>query len=202
MSRACTIDECEAQAAGRGLCKKHWARWRTHGDPLVVKKAGIDYSIKGSCTHGTCARPLQAQGLCSMHYSRFRKHGDASIVLPIAGRPLNGEFPSFAAIHKRLHRAKGPARNYTCVDCGGQAAEWSYNQSDSNQVMGRARNSIVPYSLDIDNYDPRCVRCHRIFDKAGEGRVRNEKGQFVTVHAAKYYADDLPGVNVKVKALA
>lgn len=31
----CTVVDCDRRAAGRGLCGKHWSRWRRHGDPLV-----------------------------------------------------------------------------------------------------------------------------------------------------------------------
>lgn len=31
--RACTIPQCGAQRVARGLCGRHYARWRRHGDP-------------------------------------------------------------------------------------------------------------------------------------------------------------------------
>lgn len=34
--RLCSIDGCGAKHAGHGYCKKHLARFRSHGDPLVV----------------------------------------------------------------------------------------------------------------------------------------------------------------------
>ena len=37
--KVCYMDGCEALArGGRGLCKRHWYRWRTHGDPNIVAK--------------------------------------------------------------------------------------------------------------------------------------------------------------------
>lgn len=41
-----------------------------------------------------------------------------------------------------------------------------------------------------------------IGDSLTDAHVWTDDGLVVTVHAAKYYADGLPGVNVKVKALA
>jgi hypothetical protein len=32
----CSVDGCEKPARGRGLCRRHYSRWRRHGDPLVV----------------------------------------------------------------------------------------------------------------------------------------------------------------------
>jgi hypothetical protein len=32
----CSVADCELKAKGRGLCNKHYQRWKKHGDPLVV----------------------------------------------------------------------------------------------------------------------------------------------------------------------
>lgn len=39
---------------------------------------------------------------------------------------------------------------------------WSYNY-EAAEVLVDARTGC-PYSLDLDDYDPRCVPCHRRFD--------------------------------------
>jgi hypothetical protein len=36
--RTCSIDGCGERAVGRGWCGRHYVRWRTHGDPLFLKK--------------------------------------------------------------------------------------------------------------------------------------------------------------------
>ena len=133
------------------------------------------------CSIDGCAKRMHAHKLCPMHLERFKKHGDPLFVNTVTGRPLKGDVPSFAAIHKRLARKRGPARNFDCVDCGGRAAEWSYRGGCPGELKGLVRGSVVPYSTDLDRYVPRCVRCHRIFDKAGEGRTRDEGGRFVSV---------------------
>lgn len=33
----CSIDECASPVSSRGWCKKHYERWRRHGDPEFVK---------------------------------------------------------------------------------------------------------------------------------------------------------------------
>lgn len=35
--RACSVSDCPNAAFARGWCKKHYTRWRVHGDPLFVK---------------------------------------------------------------------------------------------------------------------------------------------------------------------
>ena len=175
----CVIEGCDRRRAGRGWCKMHWHRWRRHGDPTKVLVAGVDFNQKSPCSVEDCDRLAHAHGFCMTHLTRWRKHGDPLFVAPILGRPLVGEVPTFAAIHKRLSRKRGSAREYPCVDCGDRAAEWSYMGGDPNELRGRSGRSVVPYSLDLSLYAPRCVRCHRIFDASWVGRPRSASGSFL-----------------------
>ncbi|MDT0211214.1 hypothetical protein [Curtobacterium sp. BRD11] len=102
--------------------------------------------------------------MCATHDRRVRKTGDPHDRGYLGGRPLIGEHPTWAAIHKRLYRSRGPAKKYTCVDCGRRAQEWSYDGKDDNQLIGRAHGFDLAYSLNLDHYEPRCISCHRIFD--------------------------------------
>lgn len=66
------------------------------------------------------------------------------------------------------------------MDCGRLAAEWSYNNADPDELYystGSGKSPIA-YSLDLTNYDPRCISCHRTFDSAGSKRLRNPDGTF------------------------
>lgn len=36
-SRMCTVEGCPDAVRGRGLCGKHWQRWKEHGDPTFIK---------------------------------------------------------------------------------------------------------------------------------------------------------------------
>jgi len=123
-----------------------------------------------------------------MHYQRWGSHGDPLVVLPLAGRPVQGDFPRYASIHKRLSRARGPARKLACVDCRGAAATWSYDNADPDAVSDMVKGTLIAYSLDMSHYEPRCVSCHRKFDRAADKRSRNALGQFegnpVGVHVA------------------
>lgn len=129
-----------------------------------------------SCSIDGCGRRAHAQTLCTTHYSRLLRRGDALTVLPRDGRPLKGDVPTFGAVHRRLSRSRGPAREYSCVDCGGAAAEWSYDGLDGAELT-TAQGSA--YSLDLARYAPRCVSCHRSFDRAGD-RERDGFGRFTS----------------------
>src|ERR1700760_4080290 len=38
--RTCGLDDCESNVFGRGMCNKHYMRWRRWGDPNVVNGRG------------------------------------------------------------------------------------------------------------------------------------------------------------------
>jgi hypothetical protein len=75
-----------------------------------------------------------------------------------------GKYASYNQMHRRVRVARGSATVQACVDCGGQAAEWSYNNSGIDEVEGQNMTVLCKYSLDANQYDPRCRSCHRTFD--------------------------------------
>lgn len=174
MRAPCRIDDCDKESRGRGLCGTHWLRWRNYGDPAVVKKAGIDFNVAARCQVDDCDRRAHAHGYCTKHLTRWEKYGDPSVVGERLGRPLKGQYPTWAAIHKRLERQRGRASQRACVDCAGPAKEWSYNGSDPGQLVGMFGRSSLAYSLDLTNYDPRCVRCHRVYDLGAQVDVPDD----------------------------
>jgi hypothetical protein len=67
--------------------------------------------------------------------------------------------PSYAVWHKRINKARGPASDYPCADCGERAEDWSTANPSSGDVRVR--------------FQPRCRKCHRSYDGAvGEGNPR------------------------------
>ena len=54
---------CERPAYTRGMCKRHYDRWRTHGDPLKGRN-----EQPATCTQPECGKPSHAFGLCNAHY--------------------------------------------------------------------------------------------------------------------------------------
>ena len=64
--------------------------------------------------------------------------------------------PSDDVLHHRVRKARGPAGNYACIDCGGSAEDWSTVDPSTDDVWVR--------------FQPRCRKCHRRYDGAiGEG---------------------------------
>ena len=75
-------------------------------------------------------------------------------------RPVVG----YRAAHSRVERARGKASSHRCADCPGAAEHWSYDHSDPDEVQGPYQGTWKSYSMDVDRYEPRCVKCHRAFD--------------------------------------
>src|SRR6516225_3430523 len=67
--------------------------------------------------------------------------------------------PSYDVWHHRVNKTRGPASRHACADCGSPAQDWS---------------TVNPSSDDIEiRFQPRCRRCHRVYDGAvGEGNRR------------------------------
>ena len=80
--------------------------------------------------------------------------------------------PNLLTLHKRIHRKYGAASKYPCVDCGTKARDWSLEANN--------------YSDEVEDYRPRCRKCH--IKKDGNSRngvhvwkklKRDERGNFV-----------------------
>jgi len=97
-----------------------------------------------------------------MHYLRLKKRGDADFEFRGDNNPnWTGNDATNTAVHQRIRKERGHARNYSCVDCGGQAAHWSYDHSAKDERYDELKG---PYTVNQDHYDPRCVSCHKKFD--------------------------------------
>lgn len=77
---------------------------------------------------------------------------------------------SYAVVHYRLRFARGRAADQACVDCEGQAREWSltHDAVGRRQLVGvpagEARKEGTWVSDNPMDYEPRCIRCHRSYD--------------------------------------
>lgn len=76
------------------------------------------------------------------------------------------EVVTYAGAHQRLRRLRGSAADYVCVDCGGSAADWSYTGESTDELVDNALSTPLRYSLNLDDYEPRCRSCHLRLDRA------------------------------------
>src|SRR6056300_929953 len=143
---------------GKGMCSMHYQRSLKNGSPYVVWIPTVGCSVDG------CEEKHYGNGLCNKHYMRVWKNGTIETLIKIPGH----EDPSYDTMHKRVMRSRGKASQYSCVDCGEQAYHWSYNHQGeierSGPGVGSQKKYIFTYSTNIEDYDPRCVPCHKQFD--------------------------------------
>lgn len=119
----------------------------------------------------TCGNEMQVQGSnlksgCSKSCGCLRRQRYSSRTF--GGNPnWKGDRIKYATAHQRVYAAKGPASAHACVDCGAQAAEWSYMYGCPREMVTDDNDGSpngLAYSPDPDFYAPRCAPCHRKFD--------------------------------------
>lgn len=78
----CTARDCtNVGRLRRGLCGKHYERWRKHGDPYKVVPGG-PVRIPKACAVDGCDRQTQGRSeWCRLHRARMERYGNP------AGRP-------------------------------------------------------------------------------------------------------------------
>lgn len=69
---------------------------------------------------------------------------------------------SYHAAHTQVSKIRGRARHHQCIECGNPARQWSYDHIDPDELESPTG---LQYSVDPDHYDPRCMTCHRTFDR-------------------------------------
>jgi hypothetical protein len=96
---------------------------------------------------------------CRAWIRRDRRSCSRACGHKLTGAALRAEIPSYDVWHNRVRKARGPASDYQCADCGGRAEDWSTADPSSDDVWVR--------------FQPRCRKCHRRYDGAlGEGSPR------------------------------
>lgn len=151
----CSVEGCDRPRKSRGWCNTHYERWRTNGDVQADDPVRPHALVPVACALDGCERAAAARGLCQSHYDLLRRHGS-----PTA--PKRGDFVGYVAAHTRVWNQRGKASGHLCMDCGERAAHWSLRR-DAVGTLVDARG--YRYSMRTDDYEPRCVRCHSIYDR-------------------------------------
>lgn len=74
-NRTCSVEGCGRELTpphGRGMCGKHYQKWRKYGDPSHVRpvKCGV-----APCAIDGCDGKVKSREWCSKHYTRWVRHG-------------------------------------------------------------------------------------------------------------------------------
>jgi hypothetical protein len=81
-----------------------------------------------------------------------------------ATKPWPEKWITYQAAHMRVKYLRGSASQHVCVDCAGQARDWSYTGGDSGQFYEIIKGSKLAYSTNPEFYVARCKPCHRKHD--------------------------------------
>lgn len=187
--RTCSIEGCPNKHEARGWCSKHYQRFLVTGDPLTVKKPRTNWTnvaaraefIKAGFIPMTTEFPGARNGWVSRCSSCGRESSPAlqNVIrghrcrhcAALANRGEGngwwcGDAVTYGGAHDRVRLHKGSASAHLCIDCGDQAQEWSYSHCGGpNERRGiTSKGCQALYSVNPDDYDPRCKPCHRAFD--------------------------------------
>lgn len=163
----CSVDECDRKPRSRvaEYCEMHYYRLRRNGTletvaprvpdaPCIVEGCGVPaFTIKGECRNHALWRKRNGDYI-------NRNHGS------LHWKWLEPDELTWSAIHQRVRKTFGKAREYDCVDCGKRAAHWSYNHQDPNERLDEVAGYVIPVGTSIEFYEPRCVPCHKRLDLA------------------------------------
>lgn len=167
-SQGCAVDECERDHYARGYCNSHYGHLLRHGTPTPVKEE----------TFCHCGKTAVSRGMCKSHYMRdyYQRNPDKLERLRELSRayvrpdnlPLKPvkEVVTYWQAHKRVSAQRGKPTTHTC-SCGAQAKQWAliHGRGTHEQTI---RGYDLPYSLDVDDYQPMCVPCHKRYDLGRE----------------------------------
>lgn len=152
--RPCSIDGCDKEVLSRGLCSKHYWRWKRTGDPLTARPK-LPNGTYTFCTVEGCEKPHFTGGFCEMHRWRIRYKGEpgpveatnarrpnpAKVPCEVEGcdRPRKGR--RLCHLHsERLRRtgSVGPAQPMKAPKGSGQTVKGGYRRMwspDGRRVM-------------------------------------------------------------------
>lgn len=82
------------------------------------------------------------------------------------GHAILSPSASGQAIHSRLYRAFGYARDYPCIQCGERALDWAYLYTAGDEEI--RVDGQPPWSPHMEDYAPMCRRCHSRFDREND----------------------------------
>lgn len=165
---SCSVEGCLRGVRAKGMCGKHYQRFRTHGAIDNPPKALPPWRV---CSIKSCDQPSRTRngGTCEKHYARYRRTGKYDA--PVFGAWAETQH-GYVARLDRDHPAAAPsgyvyqhrAVLFDAIGAGSHKCHWC-----GREVAWRAEGSrkLVVDHLDGDkkrnepgNLVPSCHRCN------------------------------------------
>lgn len=172
-SAICPVDDCSKAVLRGGFCYAHYMKQWRYGTPTPERPPKyVDITGQRFGTLIVVSRNGK-MWLCRCDCGRERNASTGELNrcndATCGHRPSHrrSDEAGYTAAHQRITMDRGPIKQQHCIDCGGQAAHWSYDHTDPDERIGTKGAALgLPYSLNSDHYAPRCVPCHKSFDLA------------------------------------
>lgn len=152
-----------------------------HRVPAPTLKPAQEFA-PGLCR--CCDREATSRGLCATCYSRASARGVLDDVALESSRTSwlsgpesafwKGNTVDYEGAHTRIRRIRGRASDKPCAEpgCERQAQNWSYDGHCPQERVCPDRGAPYCYHY-RDHYQPRCIRCHRQWDRDMEVVARH-----------------------------
>lgn len=120
------------------------------------------------CLVPDCAKPHFGNGYCQTHNYRLKSNGDPLVTRPRGSRSgernamWRGDDVEYQAVHRRLARLHGRAKEHMCVACASRANHWAYMHTALDEKI--STKTGLPYTTDLSHYRPLCASCHHTLD--------------------------------------
>lgn len=165
----CAVSGCDGtDPITKGYCESHYKRWCRTGDPGTTPILRRKRKVR-DCSVVDCPHPHRANGYCKLHYERWYWRNRLGQDIGDVGGDRRTSWATkpggYTAVHQRLTRERGPAREYECLKCGNIAAHWAYNSANPDPHEKLDSDKGLFYTYDLSYYIPLCVPCHSRLDR-------------------------------------
>lgn len=173
----CSVQDCRQRARAKGLCPKHYARLKRHGDVHVSR-----WEHPTECSVEDCQQRVHAKGFCNKHYRRFQRCGDVHASRKEHRAKSNRE-TGLAATRSEIPH--WPETERTCRKCGETKPIGEFAKGDGGHLRWACKDCKAEQHRQWRERNPEHVaEWHRKYGQMPERKAAHRDRQ------RHYYYDD------------